>query len=87
MALVRNWVFRLVQAVARRLVPLWLIAYILLPQMSAFEGKSWNEVEAHFKKVVEEVNATLPTTHRVTKITVRQEDFKRTGSLKVARNQ
>ena len=64
-----------------------VIAIQILPQMSAFEGKSWDEVEAHFKQVVEEVNATLPTTHRVSKITVRKEDFKRTGSLKVARNQ
>ncbi len=64
-----------------------VIAIQILPQMSAFEGKSWEEVEAFFKQVVEEVNATLPTTHRVSKITVRKEDFKRTGSLKVARNQ
>lgn len=63
------------------------IAIEILPQMPAFEGKPWKEVEAFFKKLVDDVNATLPTTHRIRKVTVRQEDFKRTGSLKVARNQ
>lgn len=63
------------------------IAIDILPQMPAFDGKSWEEVEAFFKKLVEDVNATLPTTHRISKVTVRKEDFKRTGSLKVARNQ
>ena len=64
-----------------------VIAIEILPQMPAFEGKEWSEVEAYFKDLVEKVNATLPTTHRVTKMTVRKEDFKRTGSLKVSRNQ
>ena len=64
-----------------------VIAIEILPQMPAFEGKDWNEVEAFFRDLVTKVNATLPTTHRVSKMTVRKEDFKRTGSLKVARNQ
>lgn len=64
-----------------------VIAIQILPQMAAFEGKSWDEVEAFFNKLVKDVNATLPTTHRISKITVRKEDFKRTGSLKVSRNQ
>ena len=64
-----------------------VIAIEILPQMPAFEGKDWSEVEAFFKKLVDDVNATLPSTHRVTKLTVRKEDFKRTGSLKVSRNQ
>ena len=59
----------------------------ILPQMPAFEGKEWPEVEAFMNKLVADVNATLPTTHRVAKVKVRQEDFKRTGSLKVSRNQ
>ena len=54
--------------------------------MEMFEGKDWSEVEAYFKKLVEEINSTLPTTHRIMKITVRKEDFARTGALKVARN-
>lgn len=64
-----------------------IIAIQILPNMPAFEGKEWSEVEAFFRNLVEEVNATLPTTHRITKITVRKEDFKRTGAMKVARNQ
>ena len=63
------------------------IAIEILPNMPAFEGRSWEEVEAFFKKLVDEVNATLPSSHHITKISVRKEDFKRTGSLKVARNQ
>lgn len=63
-----------------------VIAIEIYPQMAAFDGKSWEEVEAFFKKLVEDVNNTLPTTHRIHHITVRKEDFKRTGSLKVARN-
>lgn len=64
-----------------------VISIDILPQMPAFEGKEWSEIEAYFHKVVDEVNASLPTTHRVSNVTVRKEDFKRTGSLKVSRNQ
>ena len=44
-------------------------------------------VSEHQQGVVDEVNATLPTTHRVMKMTVRKEDFKRSGAMKVLRNQ
>lgn len=64
-----------------------VIAIEFFPQQAAFEGKSREEVEAFFKDLVNSVNKTLPSTHRISKITVRTEDFKRTGSLKVARNQ
>lgn len=63
------------------------ISIEILPVMQAFEGKEWSEVEAFFQKLVDDVNATLPTTHHVSKMTVRKEDFKRTGALKVSRNQ
>ena len=55
--------------------------------MPAFEGKPWEEVETFFKKLVDDVNKDLPSTHRIQHITVRKEDFKRTGAMKVARNQ
>ena len=55
--------------------------------MEEFDGKPWDEVEQYFNRLVDEVNATLPTTHRVAKVTVRKEDFKRTGAMKVSRNQ
>jgi len=64
-----------------------VIAIEILPRMEEFEGKQWDEVEEYFKNLVGEVNATLPTTHRVMKVTVRKEDFKRTGTMKVSRNQ
>ncbi|MBP9998175.1 MAG: acyl--CoA ligase [Bacteroidales bacterium] len=64
-----------------------VIAIEILPNMPAFEGKSWEDVEAYFNKLVNDINATLPSVQRVSKLTVRREDFKRTGSLKVARNQ
>ena len=64
-----------------------VIAIEILPRMEEFGNGPWEEVEAYFKDLVGKVNATLPSTHRVIKITVRKEDFKRTGALKVSRNQ
>ena len=63
------------------------IAIDILPQMPAFDGKSWDEVVAYMNNLVKEVNGTLPTYEQIAKVTVRKEDFKRTGSLKVSRNQ
>ena len=63
------------------------IAIDILPQMAAFEGKEWDEVVATMQGIVDEINKTLPTYEQVAKVSVRKEDFKRTGSLKVARNQ
>ena len=63
------------------------LAIEIYPLMQAFGDKPWEEVVALMNKSVEEVNAKLPTTHRVAKVTVRKEDFKRTGSMKVSRNQ
>ena len=64
-----------------------VIAIEILPRMEEFGNAPWEEVEAYFKNLVGQVNATLPSTHQVSKITVRKEDFKRTGALKVSRNQ
>ena len=62
-----------------------VIAIEILPFMPAFDGKPWEEVEAYMNQLVAKVNATLPSTHQIRKVTVRTEDFKRTGSMKVAR--
>ena len=62
-----------------------VIAVEILPFMPAFEGKPWEGVEAYMHALVKKINATLPTTHQIMKVTVRTEDFKRTGSMKVAR--
>lgn len=64
-----------------------VIAIEILPRMEEFAGQAWEEVEAYFQNLVKEVNATLPSTHRVMKTVVRKEDFKRTGTMKVSRNQ
>lgn len=64
-----------------------VIAIEILPRMEEFGNGPWEEVEAYFKDLVGKVNAELPTTHQVRKITVRKEDFKRTGAMKVSRNQ
>ena len=64
-----------------------VITMEILPQPAAFAGKNQEEIYAFFKDLVEKVNTELPSTHRVAKFTIRTEDFKRTGSLKVSRNQ
>lgn len=63
-----------------------LIAIEILPRMEEFANTPWEEVEKYFNNLLVEVNETLPSTHRIAKLTVRKEDFKRTGTLKVSRN-
>ena len=62
-----------------------VIAVEILPFMPAFDGKPWEAVTAYMDSLVKKINDTLPSTHRIMKVTVRTEDFKRTGSMKVAR--
>ncbi|MBR5905283.1 MAG: AMP-binding protein [Bacteroidales bacterium] len=62
-----------------------VIAVEILPFMPAFDGKAWDEVVAYMNALVAKINAGLPSTHKILKVTVRTEDFKRTGSMKVAR--
>ena len=63
-----------------------VIAIEVLPRMEEFANTPWEEVEKYFNALLVEVNQTLPSTHRIAKLTVRKEDFKRTGTLKVSRN-
>lgn len=63
-----------------------IIAIEILPRPQFAEGKSEAEIYEHFKKVVEEVNGNLPSTHRISRLTIRKEDFLRTGAMKVKRN-
>lgn len=62
-----------------------VIAIEILPRMEEFADTSWEDVEKYFNVLLAEVNSTLPTTHRIAKLTVRKEDFKRTGTMKVSR--
>lgn len=64
-----------------------VIAIEIYPLMSAFQGKPWDEVEEYMYDLVLRKNTLFPTTHRITKLIVRKEDFKRTGAMKVSRNQ
>ncbi len=64
-----------------------VIAIEILPRMEEFGNEPWEQVEAYFNALVDKINATMPSTHQVTKVTVRREDFKRTGAMKVSRNQ
>ncbi len=64
-----------------------VIAIEIYPRIDDFGNTPWEEVEAYFHKLVDEVNATMPSTHQISKVTVRKEDFKRTGAMKVSRNQ
>ena len=64
-----------------------VIAIEILPRMEEFGATPWEEIEAYFKDLVGKVNAELPSTHQVIKVTVRKEDFKRSGAMKVLRNQ
>lgn len=62
------------------------IAIEIYPRMDEFANTSWEDIETYFKNLVQQVNETLPTTHRISKVIVRKEDFKRTGAMKVSRN-
>ncbi len=63
------------------------ISIDILPRMEAFGDKPFEEIEAYFQGVVDEVNSKVPSTHRIAVVNVRREDFKRTGSLKVSRTE
>jgi long-chain acyl-CoA synthetase len=63
-----------------------VIAIEILPRMEEFGNGPWEEVEAYFNDLVGKVNASMPSTHQISKVTVRKEDFKRTGAMKVSRN-
>lgn len=63
-----------------------VIAIEILPRLEEFAGLEWSEIEKYFSNLLTEVNSTLPSTHRIAKLIVRKEDFKRTGTLKVSRN-
>lgn len=63
-----------------------VIAVEILPRADEFGDAPWEEIEKYFSDLTAEINATLPSTHRISKVTVRKEDFKRTGAMKVSRN-
>ena len=64
-----------------------VLAIEILPVAQAFAGKTEQETEAALTALLQEINAQLPPYKRVAKLTVRTEDFKRTGAMKVSRLQ
>lgn len=59
----------------------------ILPNTTAFMGASQAEIEEKIKDIVDQVNSTLPSYMQLRSVVVRTEDFKRTGSMKIQRNQ
>lgn len=64
-----------------------VIAVEIYPRKEEFADCSQEEIEVYFRNLLEEINATQPSTHRISKLIVRQDDFRRTGTMKVSRNQ
>lgn len=62
-----------------------VLAIEILPLAQAFAGKSAEEIEAAMDALVKKINEGLPPYKRLAKMTVRTEDFKRTGAMKVSR--
>ncbi len=64
-----------------------VIGVEIIPFMPAFAGCSGDEMESRLQSVVDEVNKRLPTYKRILKLVVRTEDFKRSGAMKILRDQ
>ena len=59
----------------------------VLPLEPAVAGMSKTELQKALEECMEQVNAKLPSFKHVSKLVVREEDFPRTGAMKIARNQ
>lgn len=64
-----------------------VIGIEILPYAPETAGMSDEEIRAKLQTIVDEVNSNLPPYKRVLKLVVRTEDFKKTGALKIDRNQ
>lgn len=64
-----------------------VLAVDILPDAASVKGLDMEQTNALFTSITDRINSSLPSTHRIAMVNVRKEDFKRTGSLKVARNQ
>ena len=62
-----------------------VIGVEILPRMEYFAGKTPEDIQAFMQKYVDQANAQLPSFAQISKLIIRTEDFKRTGSLKVDR--
>ncbi len=64
-----------------------VIGIEILPYAPETAGMTEDEVRKKLQAIVDEVNAKLPPYKKVLKMVVRTEDFKKTGALKIDRNQ
>ena len=64
-----------------------VIAIDILPDYLVTGEMSDEVANSVFSSIVAKINKTLPDYKKVSKFTVKKEDFKRTNSMKIARNQ
>lgn len=64
-----------------------VIGIEIIPYAPAVAGKTDEEIQKALQEVVNEVNKELPPFKRVLKLKLRTEDFKRSGAMKILRNQ
>ncbi len=63
-----------------------VIGIEIIPDLAGFDI-SEDELPAKLQEMIDRVNETLPPFKRVLKFTIRKEDFKRSGAMKILRNQ
>lgn len=64
-----------------------VIGVEILPNMERLQGQTPEQMQNTFRDIVDQVNDILPSYMQVLTFSIRTEDFKRTGSMKVMRNQ
>lgn len=64
-----------------------VLAIQILPRAVTVKALGITDVEAYMKKRVSEVNAKLPAFERISKVIIRESDFKRSPSMKILRGQ
>ena len=62
-----------------------ILALEVVPRLTELAGMKPEEIKPFITEKLEEINKTLPTFKRVSRITVRDNDFKRTPSMKIVR--
>ncbi len=64
-----------------------VIGIEILPFEPACQGLSQDEIQSKMQEITDRINKELPPFKRILKVVVRTEDFKRTGAMKIDRNQ
>ena len=61
------------------------LAVQILPRMTVVKAQGISDVEAFVKAQIENLNKVLPSYERINKVIIRNQDFVRTPSMKIAR--